>query len=90
MNAGEKLLIFIYVLQMKSNRDAQERFQHNGETVSRCFNDVFAAVRKLEPLKHSITIGILSDRKRIVRSGPAQLTLEVMFSYFLTLLVTFV
>ena len=41
ISAGEKLMIFLYVLSGKSNRDAQERWQHSGDSISK----VVAAVR---------------------------------------------
>ena len=34
----EKVGLFVYLISKRaSNRDAQERFQHSGETVSRIF-----------------------------------------------------
>jgi hypothetical protein len=35
----EQIAIFMYIVgQNASNRSAQERFQHSGETISRCLN----------------------------------------------------
>ena len=41
----EKVGLFVYVLSKgASNRDAQERFQHSGETISRIFREVLDAM----------------------------------------------
>ncbi|WCJ39611.1 hypothetical protein M5689_020588 [Euphorbia peplus] len=41
MSVLEKVGIFVWILSKgASNRDAQERFQHSGETVSRIFKEV--------------------------------------------------
>ena len=38
----EKVGLFVFILSERaSNRDAQEQFQHFGETVSRIFKEVF-------------------------------------------------
>ncbi|KAL8133475.1 hypothetical protein AgCh_008800 [Apium graveolens] len=45
MTVVEKIGIFIFIIaQGSSNRHAQERFQHSGETVSRVFHEVLHAV----------------------------------------------
>ena len=45
MSILEKVGLFIYVLSKgASNRDAQEHFQHSGETISRVFKEVLDAV----------------------------------------------
>jgi hypothetical protein len=45
MSVNEKVAIFLYTIALgASNRDVQERFQHSGETVSRCIKEVLAAV----------------------------------------------
>jgi hypothetical protein len=46
--AGEKLLIFIYVLCGQSNRSAQERFQHSGDSISKVIRHVLRAVLQLK------------------------------------------
>lgn len=46
----QQLLIFLYITgQNASNRNAQERFQHSGETISRYFNAVLEALVILAP-----------------------------------------
>uniref|UniRef100_A0A803LBP0 DDE Tnp4 domain-containing protein n=1 Tax=Chenopodium quinoa TaxID=63459 RepID=A0A803LBP0_CHEQI len=48
MSTLEKLGIFLYVLSIgASNREAQERFQHSGETISRVFKEVLDATQGL-------------------------------------------
>ena len=45
MSTIEKVGMFLYTLAVgASNRDVVERFQHSGETVSRCFREVLSAV----------------------------------------------
>jgi len=46
----QQVLIFLYITgQNASNRNAQERFQHSGETISRHFNSVLQALVTLAP-----------------------------------------
>ena len=46
----EKVAIFLWtVARSASNRDTQERFQHSGETISRCFHEVLQAINSLVP-----------------------------------------
>ena len=41
----EKLAIFLYIAgHNESNRDTQEEYQHSGETISCCFNEVLIAL----------------------------------------------
>ncbi|KAG5233162.1 protein ALP [Salix suchowensis] len=41
----EKLAMFVFTIAVgASNRQVQERFQHSGETISRCINEVLEAV----------------------------------------------
>ncbi|XP_010687386.4 uncharacterized protein LOC104901495 [Beta vulgaris subsp. vulgaris] len=48
MSTLEKVGIFVYILSKgASNRDAQERFQHSGETVSSIFKQVMDAMEGL-------------------------------------------
>jgi len=45
MSILEKVGLFVYVLSKgASYRDAQEHFQHFGETISRIFREVFDAM----------------------------------------------
>ena len=45
MSVIEKVGIFVFILaQGASNRHAQERFQHSGETISRVFHEVLRSV----------------------------------------------
>ncbi|KAK2403074.1 hypothetical protein QL285_052545 [Trifolium repens] len=45
MSVQQKVAIFVYILARgASNRDARERFQHSGETISRAFHEVLEAV----------------------------------------------
>ncbi|KNA09332.1 hypothetical protein SOVF_154580 [Spinacia oleracea] len=45
MSILEKVGLFVYILsKAQSNRDAHERFQHSGETVSRIFKEVLDAM----------------------------------------------
>ncbi|KAG5244722.1 protein ALP [Salix suchowensis] len=45
MNVIEKVGMFLFTLAVgASNRHVQERFQHSGETVSRCMKEVLKAV----------------------------------------------
>jgi hypothetical protein len=45
MSVIEKVAIFLdTIAQGAPNREVQERFQHSGETVSRCIKEVLAAV----------------------------------------------
>nr|XP_034902955.1 protein ALP1-like [Populus alba] len=45
MSVIEKVAIFLYTIALgASNREVQERFQHSGETISRCIKEVLAAV----------------------------------------------
>ncbi|KAG5245936.1 protein ALP [Salix suchowensis] len=45
MPAMEKVAMFLFTIAVgASNRQVQERFQHSGETVSRCINEVLEAV----------------------------------------------
>lgn len=45
MTVMEKVGIFIFIIaQGASNRNAQERFQHSGETISRVFHEVLQSV----------------------------------------------
>jgi hypothetical protein len=46
--AGEKLMIFLFMLCNNSNRSAQERFQHSGETISRCFKEVMRNLLRIQ------------------------------------------
>ena len=46
----QQVLIFLYITgQNASNRNAQERFQHSGETISRHFDSVLKALVALAP-----------------------------------------
>jgi hypothetical protein len=44
VNAGQKLMIFIYVCSGFSNRQAASRFQHSGDTIHHCVYDVSKAM----------------------------------------------
>ncbi|KAG5225493.1 protein ALP [Salix suchowensis] len=45
MSVMEKVPMFLFTIAIgTSNREVQERFQHSGETVSRCINKVLEAV----------------------------------------------
>lgn len=45
MSVQQKVAIFLYILARgASNRDARERFQHSGETISRAFHEVLEAI----------------------------------------------
>ena len=45
MSVMEKVAMFLFKITIgASSREVQERFQHSGETVSRCINDVLEAV----------------------------------------------
>jgi hypothetical protein len=48
MTAGEKAMIGIYILTGKSNREAQERWQHSGETITRALMDFAHAVLAIQ------------------------------------------
>ncbi|WOH13708.1 hypothetical protein DCAR_0833219 [Daucus carota subsp. sativus] len=48
MSVIEKVGIFVFILaQGASNRHAQERFQHSGETISRVFHEVL--IKRIHP-----------------------------------------
>ena len=48
MSVLEKLCICLYILSLgAANRQAQERFQRSGETVSRVFHEVMDALLRL-------------------------------------------
>lgn len=50
VNIEEKVAIFLWIVaRSASNRDTQERFQHSGETISRCFHEVLQAINSLIP-----------------------------------------
>jgi hypothetical protein len=50
ITAGEKLMIFLYVLSGKSNRDTQERWQHSGDSISKVVHQVASAILQLRLL----------------------------------------
>jgi hypothetical protein len=46
MSVIEKVAMFLFTIAVgASNRQVQERFQHSGETISRCFKEVFKSLR---------------------------------------------
>ncbi|XP_052301365.1 protein ALP1-like [Populus trichocarpa] len=46
MSVIEKVLMFLFTIAVgASNRQVQERFQHSGETISRCFKEVLKSLR---------------------------------------------
>jgi hypothetical protein len=46
MSVIEKVAMFLFTIAVgASNRQVQERFQHSGETVSRCFKEVLKSLR---------------------------------------------
>jgi hypothetical protein len=50
ISVEEQLVIFLKIVgENASNRIAQDRFQHSGETISRVFNTVLDAILKLYP-----------------------------------------
>lgn len=48
IEAGEKLMMFRYVLTGNSNRAAQERWQHSGEPVSRVIREVLSSIGAIQ------------------------------------------
>ncbi|KAG5226779.1 protein ALP [Salix suchowensis] len=45
MSVMEKVVMFLYTIVVgASNREVQERFQHSGETISRCIKEVLEVV----------------------------------------------
>jgi len=68
IRAGEKLLISIYILTSASNRKAQERFQHSGETISRVFGEVLRALGRLQ--KEYVVEYTAPETPRAVRRNP--------------------
>jgi len=66
----EKVGMFLWTMaHSASNRAVQERFQHSGETVSRCFHQVLQAITRLVPkyirlpVTSEIPIAITSNLK---------------------------
>jgi hypothetical protein len=57
----EKVVMFLFIRVVRaSNREMQERFQHSGETVSRCIKEVmkllcFFAVEVIKPVDPQFT-----------------------------------
>jgi len=46
MSVIEKAAMFLFTIAIgESNRQVQERFQHSGETISRCFKEVLKSLR---------------------------------------------
>ena len=46
MSVIEKVAMFLFTIAVgASNRQVQERFQHSGETISRCFKEVLKSLR---------------------------------------------
>ena len=46
MSVIEKAVMFLFTIAIgASNRQVQERFQHSGETISRCFKKVLKSLR---------------------------------------------
>ena len=46
MSIIEKVAMFIFTIAVgASNRQVQERFQHSGETISKCFKEVLKSLR---------------------------------------------
>jgi len=46
--SGEKLMVSLYSLTMKSNRDCQERWQHSGDTISRIVHEVSEIILRIQ------------------------------------------
>jgi len=45
MSVIEKAVMFLFTIAIgASNRQVQERFQHSGETISRCFKEVLKSL----------------------------------------------
>jgi hypothetical protein len=45
INVIENVTMFLFTIAIgMSNREAHERFQHSGETVSRCLKEVFKSL----------------------------------------------
>jgi hypothetical protein len=61
MNVTEKVTMFLFTIAVRtSNRQVQERFQHSGETISRCFKEVLKslclfAVEVIKPVDPQFT-----------------------------------
>jgi hypothetical protein len=57
----EKVVMFLFIRVVRaSNREMQERFQHSGETISRCIKEVlkllyFFAVEVIKPVDPQFT-----------------------------------
>jgi hypothetical protein len=50
ISAGEKVMIFLYILSGQSNRSTQERWQHSGDSISNVVKQVRAAILRLKLL----------------------------------------
>ncbi len=48
IKAGEKLMIYIYVLCGNSNRNTGERWQHSGNTISMIIRHVLSSISKVQ------------------------------------------
>ena len=73
MSILEKVGLFVYILSKgASNRDAQERFQHSGETVSRVFKEVLDAM-------DGLSRDIIRPRDPQFKEVPPQITNDVRY-----------
>jgi hypothetical protein len=76
----EKVGIFLYTIALgASNREVQERFQHSGETIGRCFNEVLRSVYSLATdLIQPVDPGFVNSPREIVNNPRYMLHFKVM------------
>ncbi|SPR01857.1 unnamed protein product (mitochondrion) [Plasmodiophora brassicae] len=80
VSVEEKLAIFLFIAgHAASNRDAQERFQRSGWTITRCFNEVLRARDTAQSKMVSVLQGLFRNRKSFVQqaSEMAKLRLQL-------------
>ncbi|KAH9124140.1 hypothetical protein LEN26_008540 [Aphanomyces euteiches] len=68
VSAAEKMLICLHILTGFSNRAAQERFQHSGETISRIMGEVLHALGRLQ--NDYITQNLTARTPSAIRRNP--------------------
>ena len=90
MTVVEKVGIFIFIIaQGASNRHAQERFQHSGETISHVFHEVLHAVCWLardvikpdDPEFKEISLHIRNDRRYMPHFKVKNIFLTFVINY---------
>ena len=77
----KKVGLFVYILnKMASNQDAQERFQHFGETVSRIFKEVLDAM-------DGLSIDILRPSDPKFKEIPSQIAYDTRYMPHLKVII---